>query len=222
MASAEVGGACLKEGPRQVIVVGAGAAGYFAALACAEADSTCSVSLLERSDHPLAKVRISGGGRRNVPHACFAPAELVTHYPRGARALRGPFSRFQPRDTVAWFESRGVPLKTEPDGRIFPVSDRSESIIECLQAEIARTDVHLRINAVIEKIESLPGPKPNRFKIFLKGGEELTADRLILATGSSPQGWAWSRALGHSLIPPVPSLFTFTVQDPRLVGLAGL
>ncbi len=170
----------------------------------------------------MAKVRISGGGRCNVTHACFDPAELVTHYPRGAQALRGPFSRFQPRDTVAWFESRGVPLKTEADGRIFPVSDRSESIIECLQSEAARTGVQLRINAVINKIETLPDPKPHRFKLFLNDGEELSADRLILATGSSPQGWAWSRAFGHSLIPPVPSLFTFTVQDPRLEGLAGL
>ncbi len=205
-----------------MIVVGGGAAGFFAALACAEADSTCQVSLIERSAHPLVKVRISGGGRCNVTHACFDPAELVTHYPRGGRALRGPFSRFQPRDTVAWFESRGVPLKTEPDGRIFPVSDRSESIIDCLQAEATRRGVRLRINTVIETIETLPGSKPNQFKLTLNGGEELIADRLILATGSSPQGWNWVKSLGHTVTKPVPSLFTFTVKDPRLDDLAGL
>src|SRR5882672_5023322 len=110
------------------MVVGGGAAGYFAALACKEADPACEVSLLEQSAHPLAKVRISGGGRCNVTHACFDPAELITYYPRGAQALRGPFSRFQPRDTVEWFESRGVTLKTEADGRVFPASDDSQTI----------------------------------------------------------------------------------------------
>jgi predicted Rossmann fold flavoprotein len=203
-------------------VVGGGAAGYFAALACAEANPSSQISLIERSAHPLAKVRISGGGRCNVTHACFDPAVLVTHYPRGGQALRGPFSRFQPRDTVSWFESHGVPLKTEPDGRIFPVSDRSESVIDCLQAETTRAGVRLRINTVIETIEALPGSKPHRFKLTLNSGEELIADRLILATGSSPQGWNWVNALGHTVTKPVPSLFTFTVKDPRLDDLAGL
>jgi predicted Rossmann fold flavoprotein len=203
-------------------VVGGGAAGYFAALACAEANPSSQIILIERSAHPLAKVRISGGGRCNVTHSCFDPAILVTHYPRGGQAMRGPFSRFQPRDTVAWFESHGVPLKTEADGRIFPVSDRSESIIDCLQEEITRVGVRLRINTVTETIEALPGSKPHRFKLTLNNGEELITDRLILATGSSPRGWNWAKSLGHTVTKPVPSLFTFTVKDPRLDDLAGL
>jgi predicted Rossmann fold flavoprotein len=157
-----------------------------------------------------------------VTHACFDPAQLVTYYPRGGRALRGPFSRFQPHDTVSWFESRGVPLKTESDGRIFPANDRSQSIIDCLQAEAARATVRVRINTVIEKIEPLPPPAGPQFRVIFSGGEEGVTDRVILATGSNPDAWAWAQALGHSLIPPVPSLFTFTIPDVRLEGLAGL
>lgn len=209
----------MPKGSRRVIVVGGGAAGFFAALTCAETNPACDVALIERSAHPLAKVRISGGGRCNVTHACFDPAILVTHYPRGGQALRGPFSRFQPNDTVVWFESHGVPLKTESDGRIFPVSDRSESIMDCLQAEAVRAKVQVRINTVIEKVIYAKG---KGFHLSLLGGEGIMADRLILATGSSPQGWNWSKTLGHTVTAPVPSLFTFTVKDSRLEDLAGL
>src|SRR5262245_22615172 len=118
-----------------IIVLGGGAAGFFAAIQAAETNPKASVCILERSASVLAKVKISGGGGRNVTNATFDPAELVTHYPRGGSALRGSFTRFQPRDTVEWFESRGVPLKTEPDNRIFPVSDQSQSIIDCLKSQ---------------------------------------------------------------------------------------
>jgi predicted Rossmann fold flavoprotein len=208
--------------PPCIIVVGGGAAGFFAAIAAAETHPAWTVILLERSSHVLAKVRVSGGGRCNVSHACFDPAMLVRSYPRGGQALLGPFSRFQPQDTIAWFESRGVRLKTEPDGRIFPVGDRSDTVIDCLRAQAAGAGVRLKTNALIEEIETSANPEVPRFHLVLAGGGDLSADRLVLATGSSPPGWEWARALGHSLVPPVPSLFTFTIPDRRLEGLSGL
>src|SRR3954463_643480 len=117
---------------RRIVIVGGGAAGFFAAITCAEASTSNSITLLEKGPQFLSKVRISGGGRCNVTHACFDPRELSSHYPRGGRALLGPFTVFQPRDTISWFENRGVKLKTEDDGRIFPVTDSSETIIDCL------------------------------------------------------------------------------------------
>jgi predicted Rossmann fold flavoprotein len=138
----------------QVVVVGAGAAGVFGALACAEANPALVIHLLEAGREPLAKVKISGGGRCNVTHACFDPALLVNHYPRGSRALRGPFSRFQPRDTVAWFEQRGVTLKTEADGRIFPTSDDSATIIDCLLGEARRLGVHLHPRMAVNQVQA--------------------------------------------------------------------
>jgi predicted Rossmann fold flavoprotein len=207
----------LSENPApRIVVVGGGAAGFFAAIAAAEAHPDGSVQLLERGAQVLAKVRISGGGRCNVTQACFDPVELAAHYPRGGAALRGPFSRFQPRDTVEWFTSRGVPLKTEADNRMFPLTDRSESIIECLTSEAARAGVTVRLNTHIQSVQKAAG-----FTLDL-GGETLSCDRLVLATGSGPQGWEWARSLGHSLVPPVPSLFTFKIRDPRLEGLAGI
>ena len=206
---------------RRVIVLGGGAAGFFAAITCADADPTCQVIILERAPEVLAKVRISGGGRCNVTHACFDPARLVTFYPRGGRALRGPFSRFQPQDTLEWFESRGVALKTEEDGRIFPVTDQSETIINCLTAEAARVGVTVTRNVIVQRIERARD-KNNHFQLILKSGDPITADCVIMATGSSPIAWSWAENLGHTLAPPVPSLFTFTISDPRLEDLAGL
>lgn len=204
--------------PKDLIVVGGGAAGFFAAIAAAEAQPGITVQILERASQVLSKVKISGGGRCNVTHACFDPRELITHYPRGGSALRGPFTRFQPRDTVEWFESRSVPLKTEEDNRIFPKSDRSESIIDCLKAETTRLGVAVRLNAHIRSIQKVT----DHFQLDLGGGETLTGKQLILASGSAPQGWEWARALGHTLVPPVPSLFTFKISDPRLTDLAGI
>ena len=203
-----------------VVVLGGGAAGFFAAIVCAEANPALKVLLLERSSHVLAKVKISGGGRCNVTHACFDPAQLVSYYPRGGAALRGAFSRFQPRDTVAWFEARGVLLKTEPDGRMFPVSNSSQTILEALSKAAAASGVSVRLNAVVDALSrDLAG---EGFHLRLNFGEFVDARRLIIATGSSPQGWEWARALGHTVESPVPSLFTFTIKDPRLDGLSGL
>ena len=201
----------------QVVVLGGGAAGFLAAITCAEADRGARVLILEKSQHLLAKVRVSGGGRCNVTHACVDPATLVQHYPRGGKALRGPFTRFQPRDTMAWFEQRGVRLKTEADGRVFPVTDRSETIVACLLDAARTAGVEVRTGVHIRSVT-----KPGRFRIELADADPCPADRVLLATGSSPQGHRWAAALGHTIEPPVPSLFTFAVDDARLRDLPGV
>ena len=204
----------------RVAVVGGGAAGFFAAIACAGAGGG-PVVLLEKSSQLLAKVKISGGGRCNVTHACFDPATLVTRYPRGGRELRGPFHHFQPVDTVEWFESRGVKLKTEADGRMFPVTDRSQTIIQCLLDAASASGVEIFTRTGLVGGERFaPG-----FRLTLDGNRTLQADKLILASGgprAATGGPAVAAALGHTLSEPVPSLFTFHVEDERLKGLAGL
>ena len=201
----------------QVVVIGGGAAGFFAAITCAEANPQARVVILEKTPHVLAKVRISGGGRCNVTHACFDPAELIRHYPRGGLALRGPFTRFQPRDTIAWFEQRGVRLKTEADGRVFPITNRSETIVNCLIDAARTAEVDIRSGVHIRSVT-----KPDRFLIDLKGDAALSADRVLLATGSNAHGHEWAAALGHTIEPPVPSLFTFEIDDARLKDLPGI
>jgi len=202
----------------QVLVIGGGAAGFFGAIVCAEAHPQARVMILEASRQLLTKVRISGGGRCNVTHACFDPAILVQRYPRGGKALRGAFTRFQPRDTVRWFAERGVKLKTETDGRMFPVSDDSTTIVHCLRRSAEQAGVFVQTGASVVAVKHLePG-----FSVQLKSGEVLHADRLLLATGSNPQGYQVAKSLGHTIEPPVPSLFTFTIPEPALRELAGV
>ncbi len=202
----------------RVVVVGGGAAGFFAAVACAKSHPHTQVTLLEASRQPLAKVRVSGGGRCNVTHACFDPVGLVQNYPRGEKALRGAFSRFQATDTVKWFANQGVKLKTEPDGRMFPITDSSQTIIECLTtaAHLAGVEI-LTGKTVISVVKQVTG-----FEIELKTGEKLTCDRILLATGSNPLGYQIAQALGHTIESPVPSLFTFNIIDKQLKELAGI
>ncbi|WP_392536063.1 NAD(P)/FAD-dependent oxidoreductase [Nostoc sp. C117] len=204
----------------QIVVIGGGAAGFFGAIACAKVNPAAEVTLIEASRQPLAKVLISGGGRCNVTHACFEPGELVQNYPRGAKALRGAFSRFQAKDTVAWFAAHGVYLKTEADGRMFPVTNTSETIVECLIKAAAKSGVKLRIGTPVSSVQrtSIDG----RFDILLKSGETIKCDRLLLATGSSLVGYKIARELGHKIEPPVPSLFTFNILDQKLRELAGV
>lgn len=199
-------------------MIGGGAAGFFGAIACAEAHPHTQVILLEAGRQLLAKVRISGGGRCNVTHACFDPALVAQNYPRGNRALRGPLSRFQPRHTVEWFAAHGVKLKTEADGRMFPVTDNSETIIDCLIQAAQQAGVKIRTEAPVAKISKLD----TEFVVQLKSGEELRCDRLLLTTGSNPQGYQIAKNLGHKVEPPVPSLFTFNVLDSQLRELAGV
>lgn len=204
--------------PLRVVVIGGGAAGFFGAVACAKAHPYSQVTLLEASRQPLAKVRVSGGGRCNVTHACFDPMGLVQNYPRGEKALRGAFSRFQATDTVKWFASHGVQLKTEPDGRMFPVTNSSETIIECLTKAANFTGVEILTGkTVVSVIKQAAG-----FEIELKTGEQVKCDRILLATGSNPLGYQIAQALGHTVEPPVPSLFTFNIIDKNLKQLAGI
>jgi predicted Rossmann fold flavoprotein len=202
----------------EVVVIGGGAAGFFGAIHTAQAPRT-RVTLLEAGRQPLAKVRISGGGRCNVTHHCFEPSQLVLNYPRGGKALRGAFSRFQALDVVRWFNTEGVKLKTEADGRMFPVTDDSETIVEALMFAAKKAGVVLRNNVLVQKIEHLGDRK---FDVILKNSENIICDRLLLATGSSPSGYAIARSLGHELEPPVPSLFTFNIKDSKLHELAGV
>ena len=201
-----------------VVVIGGGAAGFFGAIACATANKNLRVSILEAGTKPLAKVKISGGGRCNVTHHCFEPIQLVQNYPRGGKALRGAFTRFQPQDTVNWYESRGVKLKTEADGRMFPVTDDSETIINCLTDEAEKLGIVLHTKTPVKYLAK----KQDKFHIGLKNGRELLADKVLVATGSNPLGYGWAKQLGHTIEPPVPSLFTFNIKDIRLQDLAGI
>lgn len=205
---------------RHIVIAGGGAAGFFAAITCAEAAPDSEVTLLEQGPRFLSKVRISGGGRCNVTHACFDVDKLSHQYPRGGAALRGPFERFQPRDTVAWFETRGVRLKTEPDGRMFPVSDSSQTIIDCLLRAARQAGVILADNLGLARVS----PRVGGFDLALANGAARACDRLMLATGGCRGTAAGSLpvSLGHSVEPPVPSLFTFRLESAWLRGLAGI
>jgi predicted Rossmann fold flavoprotein len=211
---------------KRVVVVGGGAAGFFAAITCAEKlGAGGTVQIYEATAHPLAKVRISGGGRCNVTHACFEPRELVKRYPRGGRELLGAFHRWQPRDTVAWFAGHGVELKTEPDGRMFPITDNSATIVDCLMRAVSTAGVRVATSLGVRKAECVnrTGEAP-AFWLTLTDGSEVRCERLLLATGGSraSAGFAIAETLGHTIEPLVPSLFTFHLDDPRLIGLSGL
>jgi predicted Rossmann fold flavoprotein len=201
-----------------ILVFGGGAAGIFAAIAAKNANPSANVALFEKSAVLLSKVRISGGGRCNVTHSCFDPKELIQNYPRGGRELLGPFHRFQPHQTIEWFESRGVKLKTESDGRMFPITDSSETIIACLLSEAKKIGVEIVLRKRTEKIEK----KDDLFAITLKEGDTLYAKKLLLATGSSEEGYLIAQSLGHSIQKPVPSLFTFNVPSSHLKELSGI
>jgi predicted flavoprotein YhiN len=224
-------------GPK-VIVVGGGAAGFFAAITAAEQGA--AVTLIEKTSQFLSKVRISGGGRCNVTHACFEPREFTKRYPRGDKELIGPFHKFQASDTVAWFEARGVKLKTEADGRMFPITDSSQTIIDCLIHAARDAGVELRLNAGVESVKrtdqgfevQLERRSPARRvddlvppeAAGLEAGAPLICDRVLLATGGcrSVALGQMAVALGHTLEPPVPSLFTFQIEAPWLRALAGV
>lgn len=201
----------------KIVVIGGGAAGFWGAIACAEAHPQTRITILEASGQLLSKVRMSGGGRCNVTHACFDPTQLVGNYPRGSKALRGAFSRFQPQDTVRWFQAHGVSLQTEADGRMFPQTNDSETIIACLQRAAKTLGIQVRTGRAVTRVQ-----QGNPFTIECKSGERLRCDRILLATGSHPLGYRLAQQLGHALVSPVPSLFTFKIKDPRLQGLAGI
>ena len=208
-------------GQKRVIVVGGGAAGFFAAIACAERlGAAGTVTLYEATAHPLAKVRVSGGGRCNLTHACFEPRELVKNYPRGGRELLGAFHRWQPRDTVTWFAERGVETKTEADGRMFPVTDDSATITDCLLRAAEGAGVQLVTSLGVRTAERAG----DGFWLTLTDGANVRGEKLLLATGGNraSAGFTIAEKLGHTIEPLVPSLFTFHIDDARLIGLSGV
>ncbi len=211
---------------RRVVIVGGGAAGFFAAIACAEKLGPAGdVTIYEATAHPLAKVRVSGGGRCNVTHACFEPRELVKKYPRGGRELLGAFHKFQPRDMVAWLAERGVETKTEADGRMFPVTDDSATIVDCMIRAAEAAGVKVITSMGVRKAERAGArSEGGDFWLTLTDNSGVRCERLLLATGGnkSSAGLIIAEALGHTIEPPVPSLFTFHIDDARLIGLSGV
>jgi predicted Rossmann fold flavoprotein len=200
-----------------VIIAGGGAAGFFTAINIAEKNPKLKIAILERGKEVLSKVRISGGGRCNVTHACFIPNDLVKFYPRGEKELRGPFNRFCSGDTIEWFERHGVELKIEEDGRMFPITDSSQTIIDCFLNAAKKSGVQVLTG---ESIQSLYHAD-DHWKIETNR-ETFLAEKLVMATGSNPKMWDMLRELGHTIIPPVPSLFTFNIKDTRIKDLMGL
>lgn len=212
-----------------MLVAGGGPAGFMAAISAAEA-GVAGVHLLEATPELLHKVRISGGGRCNVTHACWDPRELVGHYPRGSRALRGPFSRFAAGDAVAWFDDHGLELVEEADGRLFPRANRSTAVIDCLRRAAAAAGVQVHTGMALQaaapaaaggfllqvRVQSGPDPAVGR------GPVQIQSERLVLATGSHPSGRRLAAGFGHTLVPPVPSLFTLALAGDPLLALAGV
>ena len=202
---------------KKVIIIGGGAAGFFSAITTAESNQDLNTIILEKSSTVLQKVKISGGGRCNVTHACFDPKELTSYYPRGNKELLGPFHKFMTGDTMQWFEDRGVPLKIESDNRVFPVSNSSQSIIDVLLNEARKNDVKIQLNHRVENIEN----ENEKWKITTNKGI-FVADKILIASGSNSNIWDLISTLGHTIIPPVPSLFTFKITDQRIKEIPGV
>jgi len=202
---------------KNVIIVGGGAAGFFAAINIAEQNPKLKVAILERGKEGLQKVKISGGGRCNVTHAEFIPQELILNYPRGEKELLGPFHQFMTGDTIEWFEKRGVPLKIEEDGRMFPESNSSQTIIDCFLNEAKKHQVDVLYNHAVKSIN-----KENNLWELETSESILTTEKLVIATGSNPKIWKLFEDLGHTISQPVPSLFTFNIKDGRIQDIPGV
>ena len=200
-----------------IIIIGGGAAGFFAAINIAEQQPELSVAILERGKEGLQKVKISGGGRCNVTHAEFIPSELVLNYPRGEKELLGPFHTFMTGDTIAWFDERGVELKIEEDGRMFPVSNSSQTIIDCFLSEAKKHKVEVLYNHAVKTIKA----RENDFLIETQQ-DIIECKKLVVATGSNPKIWKLLEDLGHTIVQPVPSLFTFDIKDKRIKNIPGV
>ena len=200
------------------MIIGGGAAGFFSAIHNKQNHPDCDVIIIEKSKDVLAKVNLSGGGRCNVTHACFDPNLLCNYYPRGAKEMRGPFFAFQPKDTMAWFESHGVPLKIEPDNRVFPVSNKAQSISRCLVETATQLGIKIwtecPVNSVIKE--------GSDFILLLENNQKHRCQKLVLATGSGRTGYKFAKQFGHTIVEPIPSLFTFKINDNALHTLRGL
>ena len=200
-----------------IIIIGGGAAGFFTAINIVEKNSKLKVAILERGKSVLEKVRISGGGRCNVTHACFVPNDLVKFYPRGEKELRGPFHQFCSGDTIEWFEKHDVALKIEEDGRMFPVSNSSETIIDCFLETTKKLKIDILTNHSVQELYQAE----THWKVTTVQ-EVFTCHKIVMASGSNPKMWEILQNLGHTIVAPVPSLFTFNIKDPRIKDLMGL
>ena len=200
-----------------VIIVGGGAAGFFTAINLVENNPVLKVIILERSSEVLTKVRISGGGRCNVTHAQFSPKDLSQNYPRGEKELLGPFHTFMTGDTIEWFEKKGVPLKIEEDGRMFPESNTSKTIIDCFIDEAERLHIEVLKQHPVKSIQK----KENDWMVATEQNN-YKAKKIVIATGSNVKIWKLLNKLGHTTLPPIPSLFTFNIKDSRIKDLPGI
>lgn len=204
----------------KLIVVGGGAAGFYGAIQAAEAKPDSKILVLEKSAKLLSKVKISGGGRCNVTHHCFNPIKLSHHYPRGEKPLQTVFKVHHASSTVDWFESRGVALKVEEDGRMFPVTDNSQTIVDCLMSEALRKKIKIEMGEGVIKVEKMN----NGFLVTTQKGKQYTGEKILIATGGNPSKlfYEWIAALGHTIIPPIPSLFTFNDAEKKFSDLMGV
>jgi len=200
----------------KVIIIGGGAAGYFTAINAKENNPNLDITILEKGKDVLQKVKISGGGRCNVTHACFTPKELIAFYPRGKKELLGPFHQFMTGDTFEWFENKGVPLKIEDDNRVFPEANTSQAIIDCFQNAVDKLEIKVLTNHGVNSIYQ----QDKQWFIKTKQ-QDFIADKVVIAAGSSKKVWELCKTLDHTVINPVPSLFTFNINDKRLVDLLG-
>ncbi|WP_233900983.1 NAD(P)/FAD-dependent oxidoreductase [Tenacibaculum piscium] len=202
---------------KKVIIIGGGAAGHFTAINAKEQNPDLDITILEKGKEVLQKVKISGGGRCNVTHACFEPKELVKFYPRGEKELLGPFHQFMTGDTFEWFDDRGVPLKIEDDNRVFPEENTSQAIIDCFQNSIDKLGIKVLKNHGVNSVE-----QKNEQWIINTKEQQFEADYLVIAAGSSKKVWDLCKTLEHTVIEPVPSLFTFNIKDKRIIDLGGI
>ena len=204
-----------------VLIIGGGAAGFYAAIHIAESNPKLKIAILERGKEVLSKVKVSGGGRCNVTHAEFDPKELTTNYPRGEKEMLGPFHAYCSGDTVQFFEKRGIPLKIEEDGRMFPVTNSSQTIIDCFLNEVGRYGIQVLRGSSVTDIKVITIANENSWQVrSIKGVYQ--AKKILVATGSNPKIWELLQQLGHSIEPPTPSLFTFNIADERLAGIQGI
>lgn len=202
----------------KIVIIGGGAAGFFAAANLCELHPDWSITIIERGKNVLEKVKVSGGGRCNVTHACFEPKELVKSYPRGYKELLAPFHRFCTGDTITWFEKHGVELKIEDDGRMFPTTDSSQTIVDCLTKAVQQPNVTIKKS---ERVDAINRIEDGTFQVHSES-TVYHCEKLLVATGSIPAMWEMLKKMGHEIVPAVPSLFTFNIRDQRIITLEGI